>query len=105
VPNPRVIERSARFTALNDGSSLGIVEVRRLGGKSTRTKMALVAERAVVAAIAASGDLGRTLHFFVKVSPAPERLSTPGSEAVLTAVLVWGYSPSLQCISGTRFGH
>ena len=47
--------------------------------------MALAAERAVVAAIAASGDLGTTLHFLVKVSPAPERLSTPGSEAVLTA--------------------
>jgi hypothetical protein len=61
VPNPPVIERSARFTALNDGSSLWIVEVPRFGGKSTRTMVALVAERALVAAIAPPETSGK--HF------------------------------------------
>ena len=61
--------------------------------------MALVAGRAVVAAMSASGDLEGTLHQVVKVSPASERPSTPGPKAVLTTALVWGYSPSARYIS------
>ena len=41
----------------------------------------------------ASGDSERTLHFFVKVSPAPEGPSMPGPGAVLTALLVLGILP------------
>jgi len=52
-------------------------------------------ESVVVAAIVASGDLARTLHILVKVSPAPERPSTPDPRVVLTTALVWGYSPSV----------
>ena len=52
-------------------------------------------ESVVVAAIVASGDLARKLHFFVKVSPTPERPSTPDPRVVLTTALVWGYSPSV----------
>jgi hypothetical protein len=55
----------------------------------------LAVVRAIVAAIVASEDLERTLHLIVKVSPASERPSAPGSMAVLTTTPVWGYSPSL----------
>ena len=85
MPKHRVIERSARFTAPEHGPTLSIVELRRFGSKSTRKKIALAGACAVAAAIAASEDIGTTLHFCVKVSPAPERLSAPGLEAVLTA--------------------
>ena len=85
VPKHRAIERSARFAVPEDGPSLGIVEFRTCGSTSTRKKIALAGAGAAVAAIAASEDIGTTLHFCVKVSPAPERLSAPGLEAVLTA--------------------
>ena len=85
MPKHPAIERSARFAGPEDGPSLGIVEFRTCGSTSTRKKIALAGACAVVAAIAASEDIGTTLHFCMKVSPAPERLSAPGFEAVLTA--------------------
>ena len=85
MPKHRVIERSARFAVPEDGPSLSIVELRTIGSTSTRKKIALAGAGVVVAAIAASEGIGTTLHFCVKVSPAPERLSAPGLEAVLTA--------------------
>ena len=56
-------------------------------------------ERSVRAAIAASESVERTLHFVVKVSPAPEGHNTPDPRVVLTTALVWGYSPSVLYIS------
>jgi hypothetical protein len=56
------------------------------------------AERAVGATIVASGGSERTLHFYVKVSPAREA-QRAGPRGRIDDSLVWGYSPSVPYIS------
>ena len=56
------------------------------------------AERAVGATIVTSRYSERTLHFYVKVSPAREaQRAGPGGRT--DDSLVWGYSPSVPYIS------
>ena len=86
MPKHRVIERSARFAGTG-ARPLALdrrtPEIRQhVNEEEDRSRWSVCA---VVAAIAASEDIETTLHFCVKVSPAPERLSAPGFEAVLTA--------------------